>query len=188
VRRGFELGRDLRDEQLINIALANLGSVARHQGHHKRAATLYRESYALSREIGSKPIVAYALRNLGLGAHDQANYQQATEFYRKGLIQSREVGNRWLSRECLEGLAWVAYAQGRYEHSARLLGAAEALREHFGLRRPPVDQAEHDRRVVSARTALGETVFVTTWAEGLAMTLEQAIEYALASEGTAGTV
>ncbi len=185
---GLNLGRDLRDEQLINIALANLGSVARHQGDHNRAATLYRESYALSQEIGSKPIVAYALRNLGLGAYDQANYQQATEFYREGLIRSREVGNRWLSRECLEGLAWVACAQGRYEHAARLLGAAEALREHFGLRRPPVDQAEHDRRVVSARTPLGETAFAATWAKGRAMTLEQAIEYALASEEASGTV
>jgi hypothetical protein len=75
----------------------------------------------------------------------------------------------------------VACAHGHYEHSARLLGAAGALRETFGLRRPPADQVEHERRVASAKVALGETGFEATWAEGRAMTLEQAIEYALAA-------
>ena len=133
------------------------------------------------------PHIAYALRNLGLVAHDQGIYQQASEFFAEGITQSQAVGNRWLSRECLEGLGWVACAHGHYEHSARLLGAAEALRETFGLRRPPPDQVEHERRVASAKVALGETVFGALWAEGRAMTLKQAVEYALATRRTSGT-
>jgi tetratricopeptide (TPR) repeat protein len=185
---GLILSRDLGDKQLVNMVLANLGSVALYQGDYERATAFYKESYALSTEIGGVPGIAYALRNLGLVAYDQGIYQQASAFFAEGLTKSQEVGNRWLSRECLESLAWVACAHGHYEHSARLLGAAEALRETFGPRRPPADQVEHERRVASAKVALGETVFEATWAEGRAMTLEQAIEYALAARRNSSTV
>ena len=40
-------------------------------------------------------------------------------------------------------------------------------------------QAHHDRSLASTRAVLGDA-FVARWAEGQAMTLEQAIEYALA--------
>ena len=39
------------------------------------------------------------------------------------------------------------------------------------------------RSVASARAALGEATFVAAWAEGQAMTLDQAIEYALTEAG-----
>ena len=35
----------------------------------------------------------------------------------------------------------------------------------------------------AARAALGEEAFARAWAEGQAMTLEQAVEYALSEEG-----
>ncbi len=73
-------------------------------------------------------------------------------------------------------------AQGHYEQAAQLFGAAEALRETLALRRPAVDQVEHERRVASTGEALGDAAFGAAWAQGRAMTLEQAIEYALAAE------
>ena len=47
--------------------------------------------------------------------------------------------------------------------------------------RPP-DQAYHDETAAAARAALGQPAFDGAWAEGRAMTLEQAIEYALAGD------
>jgi hypothetical protein len=41
------------------------------------------------------------------------------------------------------------------------------------------DEAVHGRRVSRARELLGEPTFAAAWAEGRAMTLEQAIAYAL---------
>jgi hypothetical protein len=43
----------------------------------------------------------------------------------------------------------------------------------------PPDQKEFDHYVTAVRGQLDEVVFVKAWAEGRAMTLEQAIEYAL---------
>jgi hypothetical protein len=61
------------------------------------------------------------------------------------------------------------------EEQARLRGAAQA--EVLGVERGP-------SRVAATRAAVGDTT--TAWAEGRAMTLEQAIEYALASDGRDG--
>jgi hypothetical protein len=70
-------------------------------------------------------------------------------------------------------------AQGQSERAARLFGALEAHRETVGA--PPVaaERAEYHRSVAGARTALGEEAFAAAWAEGRAMTLEQATAYAL---------
>ncbi len=65
-----------------------------------------------------------------------------------------------------------------------MFGAADALREPYVVRRLPVDEAEHESRVALARAGLNETAFVASRTEGGAMTLEQAIEYALAEEPT----
>jgi hypothetical protein len=76
------------------------------------------------------------------------------------------------------GIAEVACAKGQYEIAARLFGAAEMLRENLGLY-PPTDRAHYDRSVASTRAALSKAPFAAAWAEGRALTLEQAIEYAL---------
>ena len=92
---------------------------------------------------------------------------------------AREARSRWAGGECLEGLAQAAAATGHYGHAARLFGAAEAQREIVGKRPGPADHASHDQWVAPARTALGGATFTAAWAEGRAMTVEQAIEYAL---------
>ena len=76
------------------------------------------------------------------------------------------------------GLARVASATGHCERAARLFGAAEVLCEALGYHAS--DQAGHDKDVASARVGLKQAVFAASRAEGRAMTLEQAIEYALA--------
>ena len=58
-------------------------------------------------------------------------------------------------------------------------GAAACLREAIGAPLPPEQQATVDGLLQPARDALGEAAGAA-WAAGQAMTLEQAIEEALA--------
>ena len=80
---------------------------------------------------------------------------------------------------CLEGLAGVATLLGRPERAARLFGAAEAQRDVIRARLFPVDRVGYDRSVALVRIALEVNLFTVAWAEGRAMTLEQAIECAV---------
>jgi hypothetical protein len=62
-------------------------------------------------------------------------------------------------------------------------GAAEALREAIPAPLPPADRADHERQAAAARDSLGKKAFAAAGAAGRRMTMEQAVAYALATEG-----
>src|SRR5262249_5227198 len=85
--------------------------------------------------------------------------------------------------EDLEGLAAVTVAQAQPERAARLFGAAERLREEIGACVPRAERADHERSVAAVRTALGEEAFAAAWAAARALSLEQAVAFALQEPG-----
>jgi hypothetical protein len=60
-----------------------------------------------------------------------------------------------------------------------LFGAATGRLEPIGALLNPEIRADADRFEAGARAGLGEETFARAWAEGQAMTLGQAVEYAL---------
>jgi predicted ATPase/class 3 adenylate cyclase len=178
--KSLNFSNELGQKSLSPIVLAELGHTARRQRHYDRAAELYAKSLVLLRERGDKWHIALLYRSLGNLAVDQGDYGQAAAFFAKSLDLCAELGDRWISEQCLEGWARMASATGHYEQTARLFGAAEALRETLGFRFSTAERTDHDQCAVSTRTAIGDAAFAAAWAEGRAMTLEQAIEYAIA--------
>jgi non-specific serine/threonine protein kinase len=177
----INLAQELGDRWLYGFALIRLGVMARYQGEDKRITELHTQGLAVFRAIGNKFSTANALTRYGRDvALPQHRYDEAVALFKEGLILSREARSRWQSEQCLEGLAQAASARGHYEHAARLFGAAEAQREIVGERYEPVDQASHNHRVAAVRVVLGDAPFAAAWAAGRAMTLDQAVEYALA--------
>ena len=89
----------------------------------------------------------------------------------------------------LLGMAIVAAARGREEDAARLLGAAPTYRIFWvHLPRPQPTTWQHERAeqaVHRVRERLGEERFAAAWAEGEALSVEQACAYALDLEDTA---
>jgi hypothetical protein len=74
----------------------------------------------------------------------------------------------------------VAGATGDAGRGAMLLGAAEALREKIQSPVALVARCEYERDVARIQDQLDPGLFAATWSKGRAMTLEQAIELALA--------
>ena len=103
----------------------------------------------------------------------------AGSHHRESLRLRSELGDRMGVADSLGGLAQVAWQLGHHERAARLFGAAEALRERVGAPLTPGGRADYDRRVAATTAALGSAAFNAAWAKGLAMTLEEAIAYAL---------
>jgi len=58
-------------------------------------------------------------------------------------------------------------------------GAAERLCDEVGAPIRLHDQAEHNRSVSSARAEIGDDAFDQAWREGKAMTIDDAVRYAL---------
>ncbi len=179
--KSLALSRDLGDKWLMSMSLAQLGGlVATAKPDHLQAAALLTDSLILSTEVGDKYRIAFALRGLGTVALRRGDLDEAAAHYGKGLALSREVNEGWVTQDCLVGLAGVACALGYCRRAAQLFGAAEALRDTLGLRRVAADERDREQRVSAARAALGNEAFSVAWAEGRAMTLEQAVEIAIA--------
>jgi hypothetical protein len=115
-----------------------------------------------------------SLNNLGLVAHEQGDNAAARALLEESLTIYRELGDRHGIAWSLEGLATAAL--GAPLHASRLWGAAERLREEIGAPLPPNEKSRYEQQVAAARAALADDA---AWAEGRAMTLEQAIELAL---------
>jgi predicted ATPase/TolA-binding protein len=83
----------------------------------------------------------------------------------------------------LEAAAFLATAQGKADDAARLLGTTETWHANFYYTRLPRERQEREACIASLRLAMSEQAFATAWAEGQAMTLEQAVAYALEEHG-----
>ena len=60
-----------------------------------------------------------------------------------------------------------------------LLASEDALRASLGAPLPSNQREQRDRTISTVRQALGDEEFETAWVAGEALTMEQAIEYAL---------
>src|ERR1700733_7993979 len=85
--------------------------------------------------------------------------------------------------DALECLARLAADEGNAAHAARLLGEAAALRERLWHARLPMYQTDYDAAVSKVRETLGSKDFDAAWAEGAALSTEEAIAYAQRGRG-----
>jgi hypothetical protein len=83
----------------------------------------------------------------------------------------------------LDGLAGVASALRQPIRAARLLGAAEALREAIDCVLPPIEQRYYNHICMSVCGQLPEEALQTAWQAGRRLTLKQAIAEAEAFAG-----
>jgi tetratricopeptide (TPR) repeat protein len=181
------LRRELGEQWGIAFSLRDLGCVALALGNLGQAYSLYEESLAINRGLGNKRDIAGSLNSLGDVAQLQGDGEAARALYGESLrlhreaLRSRELSLRWEvawkrgAADCLEGMASVSAHQGRTGQAARLLGAAEGVREALGA----VATASHppivERTAAAVRSLLGPEAVAAARAEGRAMTLEQAI-------------
>ncbi len=173
------LHRELGDKLGVAHALNSLGCLLNSQGEHARAALVFEECLALFRESSVEWGITYALINMAEAHLYQLDAAQAQPLFAEGLVLSQKLGHKGILAECLAGIAGAAGMTNQAEPAARLLGAAEILREIIGSTIPPAERANYERIVAIVRNQLDETTFERAWAEGRAMAIEQAVACAL---------
>jgi predicted ATPase/class 3 adenylate cyclase/DNA-binding CsgD family transcriptional regulator len=85
--------------------------------------------------------------------------------------------------DVLECLAAMAGETGSHREAARLFGAAHAIRLRMGAVRFKIWDAGYEASVAALPDALGEQGFDAAWAEGAALSTEEAIAYAQRGRG-----
>jgi tetratricopeptide (TPR) repeat protein len=191
LEESLSLFRQLEDRNGIAEDVLFRGLLAYAQGNLRRAGELWQDALTLLRQVENSFHIAGSLLNLAVVALDQGDDGQAGAYLTESLTRLRDMGERWVvTAQALEECACLAAArgagrgdaEGAGRRAARLFGAAEAQREKLGAAILPLWHDHYQRGVAAARALLDEATFAAAWAAGRALTLEQAIAYAL-SEG-----
>jgi predicted ATPase len=188
MEEALSLYLQIDNPQDASTVRSSLGTLLLIQGKNDRAATMMEEGLALARELGDRLSINTALYNLGQVAQARGDHELAARKFEEGVELSEEMGDRSYLGYFFEGLAVVAGVRGEAERSARLFGMVERLLRTVGA--PVYDSFNpnrflYERTRAAVRSTLCESAFEEARAEGQAMTLEQAVAYAL--EGKSST-
>jgi predicted ATPase/DNA-binding SARP family transcriptional activator len=173
--------REQGDRGALAYSLYGLGVAALARGEIDRATAQLQESYDLSQGLGDKRGISMALHGLGKVARAQGDPERARSCFQQAITLRKEMGDKQGLAESLEGLAGALIQSGTpalAEKAARLLGAAEHLREKIGAPLPPVDRATYERDVSDLRAQLGDAPFGRTWTEGRETKLGEILQQA----------
>jgi non-specific serine/threonine protein kinase len=175
----LSIAQELGDDWLIAYALHLLGLAAHLMADYAKAGAYYEQSLALRERLGEL-VVAGAVRRLaGLVALRQGDYARAHRLWIEGLNHTRELGNHYYAGLAMTNFACLAAAQGEWERAVRFAGAGESLLATADTVPIPLYQVAVTEALDAARAALAEEAYAAARAEGRAMTLEQAVTYAL---------
>jgi tetratricopeptide (TPR) repeat protein len=148
------------------------------EGNVVAARAHYEEGLAVARAIGERNDLVGLTMGLGDIALRDGSLVEARSHYAESLRVAAEFGNRRAIAEGFEQVAGVAVAEGQSRVAVVLGAAAHRLREESGAPR----MASGEARLQEVMEHLpDEAERVAAWAEGRALTLEQAISLALGS-------
>jgi predicted ATPase/DNA-binding CsgD family transcriptional regulator len=148
-----------------------------------------KEALAIYRELEDTRNVALCLPALGIFTLVFGDFEEAEKLFEEGLAWERRLKYKTLIFFHLMGLAAVATHRDHLRRAAQLYGAGEALREAAGLSPKPFGRITYDFEgyLATVRAGLDEPDFDAAWSEGRAMSLDEAIEYALSAEEPSAT-
>jgi predicted ATPase/DNA-binding SARP family transcriptional activator len=154
----------------------SLGVAAMYTGDPQTAAAALARSRELSEEVGFREGLAWALHERGLLAVRRGE-PGAPELLHEALRIHRDLGDRWRVASVLDDLAAAALttAPPSPAQAARLLGAAQHIREAIGTAVAPCERADHARTEAAARAALGEAAFADLTRAGAAVPLDEVL-------------
>ncbi|MFI6431005.1 ATP-binding protein [Rhodococcus oryzae] len=124
---------------------------------------------------------AYSSWTLGLTALRTGDIGRASTVTELALRLIRKVDDPVMTGWCLESLAWISTREDEPTRAAVLMGAAETLSRTVGSSSAtlPYLLAHHEECEQLARDALGTRAYGEAFRTGAAMSLDEAVAYAL---------
>jgi non-specific serine/threonine protein kinase len=179
-QESLELAEATGDRWLVSWALHLLGLGAHIGADYPTALAYYGRSLAIRRELGYRQGVGILLLLIGLIALREGDFATARVRMREALTTDRDAGDHLNTLMAISGIASYLAAQRQPERAVRLAGATATLSESWHLLPIPLAEAMLEEGLATARQALGDAAYAVAWAEGRAMSLEEAIGEALA--------
>jgi predicted ATPase/DNA-binding NarL/FixJ family response regulator/tetratricopeptide (TPR) repeat protein len=169
-----ELGHDYLPQLAITYhAIAELHYIAR---DFDDARESYEKCVAIARQVDDNRRVYVNIGNLSSVAREIGDNQQASSLAKESLKLSREANDRYMMAVTLKNIANPVQEAIR---ATRFLSATDAALVEMGTTLQPGIVPIYRKAVALARENLSEEEFAKAWEEGSAMSLDEAVAYAL---------
>jgi predicted ATPase len=185
LREAADIFEELGDRAGRAWSINQQGDLALAQSDITAARELYQRALSAFRQAGDPWGSARSLTDLAYIDCAQGSHSAAHAACREALELFGALGHRRGIARAMEGFACLAMAQGQAERALNLAAAAAHLRQSIGAPLPPAEQSKLDETLLTAWESLSEAEVTRARAEGAAMSLENAIQYALEEQGRA---
>ncbi len=169
------ISRELKDETLIAYCLCSLGDFEMNRENWSAARPLLEESLTLSKKISNNRLSMNNYFNLGTIDYFEDFYEPANFNFTESLRIAEEMGNRKIIAYSLDGFAALAAKSGNYVQSAKLAGAASAVREKIGFKVEPTEVIFREKYLAETRAALNPQDFTDAYETGRDLDFSESI-------------
>jgi predicted ATPase/DNA-binding XRE family transcriptional regulator len=174
------LARSHYNKKDLYLSLNQLSIISWACGNSSRFRKQTDEMVALARVLDNQFYIADALCVLGRAFMLDGDLLQARSTLMEVFAICVESKLVYQNHLYLQLLGELAISQNQVEIGVCLMGAQEkVLRSVFPLNNYPFMRREREGYIATARKQLSEEAFKQAWEKGYAMTLDQAVEYAL---------
>jgi tetratricopeptide (TPR) repeat protein len=165
----------------VAISVHDLGLISLERGDYVRAREYVQESLSLCRDQGYEAFAGAAVGTLGYIEFCDGDLDEAHRLLKVGLTSELEKRTLTLSTaHDLYVFAAVVAHRERFDAAAMLVGASDGAFERAGARREKISNHARHAALSTAMTGIGEPAVTRFVSKGTALTLADAVEYALA--------
>ena len=172
------LFQEAQDAWGYAVALMSLGYSADRNNDQVTALALSEQALARFRELGDQYFQSVCLNQRGHLQAKQGDWHEGLAKLRESLRLSRELGSPYEIAAVLLRVAEIEQHLGQPASAVQLYCASRNVYDSIGAWHQQKD-LKLEKYLASCRDSLGESAFEEALEQGRAMTMEQAIAYAL---------
>jgi predicted ATPase/class 3 adenylate cyclase len=172
------------DPFLLSVALGNLADGYEDIRDYRACRETLEETLALNRQLGDPSHQANTEHNLAQVLLLLEESDEARRLFSTALPVLHEHGLKVITGHALQGFAVLALRDGQVERATRLFAASEKLHKRIGFVPRAAIQELVQLQFEPITSRRGEPEIDRAWAEGEAMTADEAVAYALAEAAT----
>jgi predicted ATPase/class 3 adenylate cyclase len=175
LEESIAIARELGHQRRLATALSNLGQLESATGHFDRATQALEEALAIDQGSGDVFGVAVDRQSLAMVSLRAGRPREASQMLARILDYVISSGDPDFLANVLELCACITAELGDGLRAARLIGAAEAIRQKSGIQIAPTDVILLERFTAPARAAVARHAWDAELASGRALSEEQAV-------------
>jgi len=172
-----DMWQDLGDDWQAALATLTVALSFLLEGGYQRALAYFEEFMPVVRARGDRFWLISSLTGMAQAQHFLGRFQQARTNFGEALRLALQAGDLASVTVALGPLSNLEGTAGDHDRAVRLWAACEKIRQRIGGG-APVEVMQVSDPCPAAALAIGEEAVKRAWAEGWAMSPEQAVRYA----------